>query len=435
MKDGKIVKEEMKFSYTELTALEQYLTQKEENGLRFIKTEDGKIHFEQAPQRKIKYSAVIFTGHSMKSDFIEACEAQGWEFVSSYCDELYIFRTENPDAEEIMTDQKDYLKTVAKRTFFQPGYLGISGFALFLLFKVLILRAPYEGLIVTDTEDCAVLVAVIFSILLTLAKLFQLVFWYIKSNRQIAENKNIPFIGKQQAEKSAKIWNAVSVIHPILMLATVMFLGMGYSNITVDCVICGIFILISLYSATRDTVKKTKNKRKYVSFAACSLVVAIGIFFICMWGQTEYNKSIDKKLCNNGVPISIADITGNENNITQRSRVSATRLGQHYKFSSVYEAENYEESYSVYYEVFVSNYEWVTQEYIALVKKEFTDANNKLIKADEPYGWDELYYLEYNGKTEQEGYAVKGNTVVMVDYSSLPQDADFYELAYNKCLQ
>ena len=131
--NDKIIKEEMKFSYTQLSAFEDYLSLKEKDGLRFTQIEGGKMFFEKATQREVKYSAVIFTGFSMREEFVEACEEQGWEFVSSYCDELYIFRTQMPEAQKIITDEKEYFKTVAKKAFLQPGFLKISLWTLFLL--------------------------------------------------------------------------------------------------------------------------------------------------------------------------------------------------------------------------------------------------------------------------------------------------------------
>ncbi len=428
----KAVKEEMVFYYTELTAIEKYLTQKEKTGLKLQKIENGRFHFLKSEQRKIKYSAVIFTGYSVKNDFIATCENQGWEFVCSYLDELYIFRTQNSDAAEIMTDEKENFKTVAKRAFLQPGYITFSFYALFLLFRVIFFRNHFEGIIATDTEDCAVLMLVLFSFLQTVIKLLHFACWYCKSRRAIKENKKIPFSDLNKAEKTAKIWNVINLVHPVLLLITALFVGSGYSDITVICWVCGIIFIINLFALMNNEARKTENKRKYAVFAVASLVSVLSVFAITQWSKGEYNKNLNELPYADSVPVSVADLVENTENCTNKIiKSKVTRFGQHYIFSSVYKTDNEEEYLSVYYQVLISEHPWVLRDYVSLIHKE---NDNELIKADNNYGWDELYLNTNSYKPMQTGYAAKENIVIVVERSELPDEVNFYKTAYEKLL-
>ena len=108
------------FYYTELAAFAEYLEQQESKGYRLKRFENNMLIFEKCEPRNIRYSVEIFKGSSYR-EFIESCSLEGWEHVTTYNGELYIFRTQKSDAIEIMTDEKEKFKTTAKRMVFQPG--------------------------------------------------------------------------------------------------------------------------------------------------------------------------------------------------------------------------------------------------------------------------------------------------------------------------
>ncbi len=430
--NDKIIKEEMKFSYTQLKAFEEYLSRQEEVGLKFKKIESGKIHFEEAHKRKVRYSAVIFTAFSMREDFVEACEEQGWEFVSSYCDELYVFRTQNPEAPKIITDEKEYFKTVAKKAFLQPGYLKVSLWTLFLLLTTVVFRSPYDGLIATSIEDCAILMFIIFGLLQTIARVIHFTKWYIKNKRQLDETSKIIFDGAERAEKLSQNWDIANVIQLVIILATVVALGAGFCNITVYCWVCAVFIIISLFDVVKNIIGKANKKKFYLVFAVASAVVIVSVLGVTQWANSKYNENLKTMLNYNGVPISASDFVDLRTNCTDKTLVvKATRLGQHYIFSS--DCDEYESAnFSFDYEVFVSDYYWAREDYIELLHKRYKEYESELIKVENTYGWDEVYYEVINGKVKQLGYAVKGNTVVMLDYADMPEEINFFEMANKK---
>ena len=425
------LKEEMKFSYTQLPAFEKCLSRKEEGGLRFVKIEDGKVFFEKATKRKIRYSAVVFTAFSMRGEFIDACKSQGWEYVSCYCDELYIFRTQMPEAQKIITDEKEYFKTVAKKAFLQPGFLKISLWTLFLILTTVIFRSHYEGLIATSIEDCGIVVFIAFGLLQTAARLIHFASWYIKNKRKLNENAGMCFDGAEKAEKLSRNWDIANVVQLLIMLATVVVLGAGYCDINIYCWICAAFIIVSVFDVVKNIVGKENKKRFYATFGAVYAVIIVSVFGMTQWASVQYNKNLSTTLNYNGVPISASDfVEGKIDSNDKTLTVKATRLGQHYIFSSDYEDEN--KNYSFDYEVLVSDNDWVTEDYIDLLHKRYNKYESKLIKAENTYGWDEVYYEVSEGKEMRLGYALKGNTVVMLDYIDTPEDINFFETAYTK---
>lgn len=429
--NDKIIKEEMKFSYTQLSAFEDYLSLKEKDGLRFTQIEGGKMFFEKATQREVKYSAVIFTGFSMREEFVEACEEQGWEFVSSYCDELYIFRTQMPEVQKIITDEKEYFKTVAKKAFLQPGFLKISLWTLFLLLTTVVFRSPYDGIIATNIEDCAILMFIIFGLLQTAARVIHFIKWYMKNKCQLDETSKIIFDSGEKAEKLSQKWDIANVIQLVIILAAIVVLGAGFCDITVYCWVCAVFIVISLFDVVKNVIGKANKKKFYVAFAVVSAVVIACVFGVTQWAGAEYNKNLVSTLNYNGVPISASDFVQTKSDCNDKTLVAkATRLGQQYIFSSDYEDES--GNYSFDYEVLVSDYDWVTEDYIELLHKRYEEYESELVKSENTYGWDKVYYEAVDGKVKQLGYAVKGNTVAMLDYIDMPEEANFFETAYEK---
>lgn len=431
MKDT-FVKEEMKFSYTQLPAFEKCLSQKEESGLRFLKIENGKMFFERATQRKIKYSAVIFTAFSMREEFIEACKSQGWEYVSCYCDELYIFRAQKPDAQKIITDEKEYFKAIAKKAFFQPGYIKLLLWSLFLFVTTVAFRGRYDGLIATNLEDCAVLMFVTFSLLQTVARVIHLASWYVKNKRQLNETSKIIFVGAEEAEKHLRKWDVATVVQLVLVLVAVVVLGAGYCDITLYCWICAGLIIISLFDVVKNLVGKENKKKRYATIAVWGAIIIASVFGVTQWAGAELEKNIGATLGYNGAPISVGDFAETKEKCTDKTlSVKSTRLGTHYIFSSDCD-EDENTGYYINYEVFASDYNRVTQDYVKSLHKRYEDYGSKLIKAENTNGWDEVYHEVIDGKVSNRGYAVKENLVVMLDVADLPAEADFFETAYKK---
>lgn len=316
-----------------------------------------------------------------------------------------------------------------KKFFLHPGFAKNSLWTLFFLLTTVVFRGNHKGLIATNVEDCAILVFVAFGVLQIVARLIQGFIWHTKIKQEPEESSEIFF---DKAEKATLKWDIANVFQFIIMLITVIVLGTGYCNITPHCWVSAAFIIISLYDVIKNIVGNSNKKKLFATFVVVSVIIVCCVFGVTQWANAEYDKSLDSRLHSKGLPISVSDLIDTKTDCTDKTlSVKATRFGEHYTFSSKCE-EDENTSYYLYYEVLISNYHQVADDYINLLEKRYKKYKSGLIKADETFGWDELYYEVLDGKTSQRGYAVKGNTVVMLDYTDLPEETDFFEKACEK---
>ena len=194
--------EAMDFNYTELTALCEHLEKKEREGLRLKGFENNMMVFEPSEEREISYSAVIHTTtFLLKKDFIAACEHEGWEYVDTYKDDLFIFRTQKDDAEEIITDEKENFRTVVKSFLFHPGFLGVSASFFLSLTRVLILSL--SDLIPPIANGSLILwiAALATATYPILTSIYDFIKWYIKAKKAVSNGDRIPFLNLSQKNK------------------------------------------------------------------------------------------------------------------------------------------------------------------------------------------------------------------------------------------
>lgn len=423
-----LLKEEMRFGYTKLNAFEKHLSLYEKNGLRFINIENGKIIFEKSDKRKIRYSAVVFTAFDMKKEFVDACQAKGWEFVTDYNDKLYIFRTQNPDAPEIITNEKEYFKSLAEKTFFQTGFFKNLLWALFFTLTTIVFGKPYPGLTATNIEACAIIIFIAFSALQTIARLIHFAILYAKS-KPLYDQNPIMLFPDPDSVKKLQSWDILNIIQFAFMLSTVVFLGVGFCDITLHCRIIAVFIIINLFDFIQNKDRKHSLKKAFVTTAVAGIFIVAGTFYLTQWADTEYN-NLHSGLNYGDIPISVSDLMETGADCTDKTlSVKSTRLGSHYSFSSGYK-EGEDTSYYIHYDVLVSDHLWVTENYIESLQKRYKKDEKELIKADEAFGWDSVYYEVTDGKIGPHGYAKKNNTVIMLDFYDLPDGTDFFEIAY-----
>ena len=127
------------FNNTQLTAICEFLSKKEAEGLKLFKYTSGKITFKKAPPAKARYCAVV--NRSVRADdFLSAAEERGWEFISTY-NNIYFFRSENLSAREPENDPKGTLKVSFSAL---SGTLAWLGLVLFHLLRVFFFEMDYE---------------------------------------------------------------------------------------------------------------------------------------------------------------------------------------------------------------------------------------------------------------------------------------------------
>lgn len=436
IKDGvKLIKKPMLFNYTQLTAIEEYLSQMEEKGLRFAGFERNRFLFEKTSERKIRYVAEIFKEQSLKDDFIESCEDGGWEFVDSYNDELYIFRTQNSFACEIMTDEKDKFKTVTKRVLLQPGYLGFSFFAVYLFIKIFFLRTNYRDIIEANIGDCLGVACIIFSVLHTLVQLVRFALWYFKGTKAVKENK-IPFLNLKKANRANLVNSVLQISYTVFLFAVYAFLELGYTeSVWVFWILGGVMCFeITDFICRAKTSYSSGNilKKAAASLIAVAIVI-FGVYSVAENSKNMYSRNAKAMINYEEMPVSLSDF-GFSSSVEKNEYVYATKFGQRYKFNSVYDyASEYD---SIWYEVFVSDYPLVRENYLRKLKKEQKKYGITTVKAEDALGWDELYSEVYEGETVGYSYAVKDNMIVVLDSFFIDVSSEeFFETALEKLFE
>lgn len=313
----------------------------------------------------------------------------------------------------------EYLKLCAQKFFLQPDFLKILLWSLFLLLTTVFFRGDYESLIATNVEDCAILCFAAFGLLVAVVRLVQFLLWFVRNK------------GTQALPESSPLkWNIVAIIQFVFLLAALVVFGSGHTDITVHCFICGAFIVILIFSVTKNIVGKENKKKLFISFFLASVIVIAGIFGITQWASAQYNKNLSKMLNHNGLPVSVSDFIETGKDCKDKTLiVKSSVFGEHYFFSSRYEKDE-NTSYYLNYEVLVSDYDWVKDGYIDLLHKRYEEYESELVGAENSYGWDELFFEVLNGEVSRSGYAVKDNAVIMLNINDLPEESDFFKKAY-----
>lgn len=428
-KDKNIFKENMTFDYTELTALCEHLKIREREGKRLKKIDKYSLIYDKCESRDIRYSAVIFSNSLMHSDFVASCEQEGWEYVTSR-NELYIFRTQSPDAGEIMTDEKEYFRIVTQNFLKHPSFFGITGFSVYVL-----LRHFFNML--TDNSTLAsegyIIMNFLFWVGFTISVIYKLsdfIDWYKKAKNAVRNNKKIPFVNYNE-RKNKKLSRIIGhCITATAFFCLWFYIVWGYiptnwllyTNLT----IIGICISIALY----DCFKITSKKKALLACVMSILVYITGAYFLSVNINTAYNENpnVFKEA---SIPVTVADLTGNECLCENEIRYySGTKFAQYYDIVS--HCTIHDEK--IYYEIFVSNNENIKRNFIK--KLETKEKGDLTSYNPENSVWDEQYRTTFEDKISSYGFAVKDDTVVYFNFYTIDNDVGkdigFFDTAYEK---
>lgn len=425
MKDNKSFKVSFDFSYTELTAVEEYLEQAQQNGMKLKEIKDGKLIFEYTQHRSnYRYCAEIFKGDAFVKEFISDCEKEGWEYVGSLRNELYIFRTNDPYASEIMTDEQQKFRTIAKRELLNPGYYTLGLYTLWKLIEVVFLRTEYRSLIAANYFDCMMCLFCAFYITGFLVKLIDFLLWYVKSKRCVKNGEKIPFINLKEHEQNKRINRIFSLVGIVLYFAASVFIGLGYvEDVWFQWMIGGVFLVeffLLLYSKDKTKEEESKNILKHIIAVVVTAAVLFGVWSTALYCERKYTENRVNRL----------------DSVLSESRIEATVLAQHYYWvREVIETnETNESDSSIWYEVFVSDIQGVRGQYIKRLHKKFEKYDKRILKL-ENHRWDEAYAeINVDGKV-MGGYAFKDDKVIYVEdcYESIEKSLDIiYEKLFSE---
>ncbi len=182
-----------------------------------------------------------------------------------------------------------------------------------------------------------------------------------------------------------------------------------------------------IYSRRKKEEKKSKKlTRSFLSFVAAAVALS-GIYFC---SETAYKNNAEIITNRYEIPVTLSDLGFDDADcINETEACETTRLGQFYWFSSELNSNDW---VNIDYYIFKSDIPVAIKQYIKSIEE------NDILAKDETksYQWDAVYrYVADDLHTlVEEGYAVKGNTVVWLRWSSYKEksETDFFDVAYDK---
>lgn len=420
------------FYYTELSAMAEYLEEQESKGYRLKRFENNRLIFEKCEPRNIRYSVEIFNGSSYR-EFIESCSLEGWEHVTTYNGELYIFRTQKSDAIDIMTDEKEKFKVTAKKTIFQPGVWYFFFYAFIPLYQLIfrLNRGITINVFETDVFNYISLMLIVLYIFLTLLRLFDCCLWQYTVRKKGSDS---PFFNLKNTIKKRRIYAIINIIffiipHFILWWVAPQF----YSSIFV--ILCSLVLLFCRYydaNLTRLTFDKNERMKKTILTCVVIALCIGGAFLLKNCNEKYVIENSKTMLSLEEAPISVEDLNGKVKNCEDRCDVDGTRFGQLYTFTC--DAERYDEDDDINnfisYNIFISDYPSVRQKYINKILEECDEYDCEKIIPPETK-WDYCYLINWNDENRYDGFAVKDNLIIYLRFS-VDCKQDFFDVAYKE---
>lgn len=430
-RDTNEIKKSFDFYYTELSAMAEYLEQKEKEGYRLKKIENKRLIFEKCDPRDIRYSVEIFTGSSYR-EFIDSCTLEGWEHVTTYNGELYIFRTQKSDAIDIMTDEKEKFKVTAKKTIFQPGVWYFFFYAFFPLFELV---RPNIGikLFETDVINYTSLLFLVLYVFITLLRLFDCFLWQYTVRKKGADS---PFFNLKNTIKKRRTY---AIINAILFI-TLQFILWWIAPQFYSSIIVILFSLALLFCRCLDASLSNlnfdkANKTKKTILTCVVIVLCIGGAFLVKNCNEKYIFENSKTMLSlEEAPISIEDLNGKVKSCEDHCFVDGTRFGQLYEFScsAEFQEDNDMDDLICYY-ILISDYPRVREKYIDKVLEDYEGYNcEKIIPPDTK--WDYCYLIKWNDENRYDGFAIKDNLIIYLRYS-VDCKENFFDVAYKELFE
>ena len=292
------------FNNTQLTAICEFLAEKEAEGLKLFKYTSGKFTFKMAPPAKARYCAVV--NRSVRADdFLSAAEERGWEFISTY-NNIYFFRSENLSAREPENDPKGTLKVSFSAL---SGTLVWLGLVLFHFLRVSFFEMGYKIPIEVNNADLTFIVLCFALALQSLINITHYILWRIKANRAVKNDEAIPFYNLKQA-KRLHLFDLLSMIAVIILwFGSLCVFSLGYSNETVIFwVIGGLYCFyIFVVFAERIHFERKHTAVKAVALLLLTAVILGGIYGVTQLSLSTYETKSQKFLSYSGNPVSVTD--------------------------------------------------------------------------------------------------------------------------------
>lgn len=237
MKEKNTLKKFMMFRYTDLKTMCEYLEDMSEKGWALKSMSSFMVEFERIELRKVRYAVELLDTVSAYSDeiseneqeYIDMCEQAGWEFVCNKR-QMYIFRTEDENAPEIVSDSEDKLHNI-KTGMLKSYFLWWCIFLAWFLFVLLSTVTTYWAIGSYIELSYRIMTVFILIILVLIIYVQILVFWRwsIKAKKALDNDNTIPYVNLRKIK--LRKWSVVFSIFLLAVYFTGWIINLEYDEL------------------------------------------------------------------------------------------------------------------------------------------------------------------------------------------------------------
>ncbi len=438
VKNENILKAPASFEYTELRAVEEFFEKQEAMGWQLHGVDRSSFVFHKAEPRKIRYQAVVFNSEleekpSYSSEFVQMCANEGWEYVAFLSGGRYIFRSQRQDITEIMTDDEYKYKSVVRKV--------SKDITLALFWSVLIVLQ--NALKFTDTSFYVAIkmnesepVPVIFVLVTVYVLLWWIIFafdkglWLIKNRSRVKNGERVTSYDLGFVKKKRRITDAVAVLSVLALIGIYSYVDSGYllHGSSMDKIIL-FFLLVMFVGVPFIAFFPRGAQSEFIFFGKKKEIlkrsIAVALSVLMFLGVFAYNRTRQDVKIYEEAPVTVDDLGFADPETYKEITVSATGIAQQYR-CYVSTAQQH-----LMYELFVGEWEWLTDRYVKKVLKNIDEsASTDMIELNGT-PWDICYVSVREGDNSL-GLAVKDGKAVYVIYPSDKGAAEFLNIAYTK---
>jgi hypothetical protein len=368
--------------YSDLAAICERLEKMESGGWR-LESLRMLAEFQRCEPRKVRYACELLdtariVGNAIPAksrDYIDLCEQAGWSLVSHY-GPLHIFRSEDIDAPDIISDPVEKLQAIKRatlRTYLPMWIMILFPLVYFILFSSLLSPA----ILATQYPILLVAISGIFGIVIASMYTVDFVLWYMKAKRAVRGGLPIPY-NDTKAVNRATMRDRILII---AILATPLLLSLpgavngNFAQIRGSIIYIAWIILFLVIKYFFDKRDRSPAKALLVAtILSVTLVflltVAVIVMAVADLGRDtapSVRITIDTRgeflPSPNSIPVTLLDVNPASGECENRADGYNTFLAGFYQYSSKSVDRGEDRDYLAY-DIYHSHLAWLRQSYV-----------------------------------------------------------------------
>jgi len=442
--------------YSDLSALCERLEKMEAEGWR-LESLHLLAEYRRCEPRKVRYSAELLdTAHIIGNaippksrEYIDLCEQAGWSLVSHY-GPLHIFRTEDIDAPEIVSDPVEKLHAIKRASL--RMYLTMWLLILLPLLNLMVFsRLSSPAVLATQYYILFIAISGIFGIAIATIYTVDFVIWYSKASRAVRAGLPIPY-NDMKAVHRATVRDRILII---AVLATPLLLSLPgavngeFAQLRSSLLIAawGFVFLVSkyFYSKKDRSTAKALLVATAISFSLVFLLT-VGSIVLAVVGFVDHRPPSVKittdyrgKFLPNSdsIPVTLLDFDPAAGECTNQTDGESSILAGLYKYES--ETVHTDEGWkTLSYEIYHNRCEWLLQSYAREFGADDPDYEYVWTEIEAtPWGANEAFIANDDRWRESAFIIIYDEYVLVIDTIDTDSDdavVDKYEEVFSRLL-